>query len=290
MRPIAQPLALLIAAVCAAHAQTPTNGTTVTIQTRIDSGGTTKPVDRSMRRLTAGNRSRMETARTSGGVAVDGAETVIVIFRGDDSTMITLTPSQRSAMIMAPSMVSSFAPAFTENLTGHTVEDLGPGEPILGHATRHYRVTTTGTFEIAMMGEKCSAPLNATSEHWIAPDVDLGLSDSLGNPFTSGMSPTISMKRTGVPATMPKGAVLRSIAKSQGKGPDGSPLAVTSTTEVTELVKGPIDSALFAPPADYRVMDMRAMMANLPPGAMEAASAQQAKMVVANACKAVGGS
>jgi hypothetical protein len=289
---IGQPLTLFFAIACAAHAQAPANGTTVTMQARIDSGGTTKPVEMSMRRQTAGNRSRMETTPTSGAAPAAGAEGVVVIFRGDDSTMITITPSQRTAMIMAQSMVTSFAPSFTENLTGHTVEDLGPGEPILGHATRHYRVTTTGTFEISMMGEKCSAPLNATSEHWIAPDVDLGLTDTLGSgsPFGSGVNPIGKMKRTGVPSTMPKGGVLRSIAKSQRKGPDGSQLTVTSTTQVTELVQGPLDSSVFAPPADYRVMDMRQMMANLPPGAMEAANGQQAKMLVANMCKAAGGS
>ena len=71
------------------------------------------------------------------------------------------------------SLSAPLKPQVSQHLATENVEDLGPGERILNHATQHYRLTRRGTKEIKLGDQSCTQPIDDVSEVWIAPDVDL---------------------------------------------------------------------------------------------------------------------
>lgn len=264
-------LAPWLVALSAAGAQSSTAGTTMTTRTTVDSGGAGAKVEVTARQQIAGKRARLQIVFAAGSST---AHETHVIFNNEDSTMLTVTPAQRIVMVMPHLDAFGITQSVTENYTTHTVEDLGSGESILGHATRRYRVTTAGTREITMMGKTCSSPIDAVTEHWIAPDLDISaISDALRNQLATNLRPNVDVKRTGIPATLPKGTALRMLMTSRHTTADGNPITLTTSLEVVELAQGPIADSVFTPPADYRVMDVREMMKHLPPGSMNSAIA-----------------
>jgi hypothetical protein len=64
------------------------------------------------------------------------------------------------------------------------------------------------------------------------------------------------------------------------------------TMELRELAHGPVDPALFEPPAGIKVMDMREMMKDVPQSAIDAAAATVASETSEHSkamCKILGG-
>jgi hypothetical protein len=126
-----------------------------------------------------------------------------------------------------------------------TVTDLGPGETILGHPTRRYRVTENST------STGTGAP--DAVEVWLASDladVEAGFK-KLGNSFaTSFFGPVFA-------------------GSAAGKVPPGFPLRVVGTTaagkevmrlDVSRAEKLNIDDKEFEVPAGIQMMDLGAMM------------------------------
>jgi hypothetical protein len=195
----------------------------------------------------------------SGAGTVEGA---YEIFNRADTTLTTVMPSQHVAMVMGlNSLRTILAPKVVRHLTKNEFEDLGAGEKILGHATRHVRVTTIGTIELTMMGQTCKQPLDEVTETWVAPDLDLQPVDA--DPFPLGIMGTV-MGLDSIAGhlgladkNMPKGAALRRISRSVEPDSTGKPITSTSTSEVVDLTFGPLDASIFAVPADFQTMDLR---------------------------------
>ena len=133
-----------------------------------------------------------------------------------------------------------------------TVDDLGAGEAILGHATRKYRIHET--YALGSGGAQ-----ESTTESWFATDLagaEEGFrkfSESFGAQFGSGNASKslVDAKR----AKMPKGFPLKSITTTAK--PDGK---TTTTMEATKVGKMSFDASDFEVPAGIQVMDLGAMM------------------------------
>lgn len=215
----------------------------------------------------AGTAYRMDDLPTSGSAART-PEGAYQIFNRADTTMTTVMPSQHMAMVMGlNSLRAILAPRMVRHLTKNEFEDLGAGEKILGHATRHVRVTTVGTIELTMTGQTCKQPLDEVTEAWIAPDVDLQALDA--GPFTPPGDPWVTLALGNIVVdsiagqlglankTMPKGAALRTIWRSVEPDSTGRSITLRSTSEVVDLTFGPLDASIFAVPADFQTMDLR---------------------------------
>jgi len=227
---------------------------------------------------------RMEFVQVSGVSGAVSAEGMSYVIDGQDSTMTMLMPMQHMAMVNNLSMLSNPAsgtrammPKIEQHLTTNTVDDLGAGERILGHATHRYRFTTAGTTDITIAGETCTQPVDAVSEVWMATDVDLtSAMQSILRHFEAGPTPGLgaSVQTPAVPANYPKGTPLRTVNKTMARGPNGAMTPVKSTIEYVELSKAPIADAAFAVPSDYQVTDVRKAMAQIPAGFVDSVMTQ----------------
>ena len=206
----------------------------------------------------AGTAYRMDDLPMSGSAA-GTAEGVYRIFNRADNTLTTVDPSHHMATVMSFTSLlgpdsSNLAPKLVPHVTKHEFEDLGAGEKILGHATRHVRVTTIGTFEITMMGQTCKGPWDEVKETWVAPDVDL---QTDVDPYGSIIGLDSARQLGLADKNMPKGAALRRISRSVEPDSTGKPITSTSTSEVVDLTFGPLDASIFAVPADFQTLDLR---------------------------------
>ncbi|HST07442.1 MAG TPA: hypothetical protein VLJ83_04685, partial [Gemmatimonadaceae bacterium] len=64
--------------------------------------------------------------------------------------------------------------------TQASVDNLGPGPSILGHATSHYRVGTGMTMTISAMGQEQTVKISSTADYFYANDIK-----GVVNPFAS---------------------------------------------------------------------------------------------------------
>ncbi|HXT16872.1 MAG TPA: hypothetical protein VN706_14630 [Gemmatimonadaceae bacterium] len=260
-----------------ARGQAPIVGWTVTRNTTTDSGK--GPSSMAMRQQITPRYLRTEFAQISGARDQSAdAEGMYMIFDSVDSTVTMVMPNQHMATIIGLGMVGSTMKNATADIKKLTtsgnhmstgpVENLGAGERILGHATRHYRNTFDWTMQVGEGEQGCTRHTTGVEETWIAPDVDLesaadnAMAKTMGKMF-GDMDDMPDDTR--VTAATPKGSHLRTIKHSQSTDADGRPISVTTTDEIVELSHGPLADSLFHAPAGFRVMDMRSMMKDLNP-------------------------
>ena len=261
-----------------------------TMNIKTDSGNGRPPSSIAIRQVVTDRFLRMETVQVSGmGSALDGAEGTYTLMDSGDSTMTLIMPSQKMASVMA--MPPTLGAAVTMQMNRHndkksTIEDLGPGEHLLGHATERYHVTTAGSVEITSAGQTCTRSISGTSDLWIAPDVDFHATVTAMRQHLAPGAVEGLLSETGEPGiTMPKGAALRSINRTTQTDATGTTHTLTMTMDIVELTHGPVSDALFAIPDGYKTMDMRKLMAKLPAGLMDSLTAAAAEKAPAvNLC------
>jgi hypothetical protein len=194
------------------------------------------------------------------------------IVDASDSTMISVMPALRTAMMMRiPANMAALAanePTMSvSDITRNVVEDLGPGPQLLGRETHRYRVTRAATLTTTVGGRSCSAPMDHTTDLWIATDpaasaairaAQRRVAAVFGATSASGQSSSDVFDRV-APNRPPRGLILRSIRRNNlaGAAADSS----TYETEYTAISYAAIDSAAFATPPGFTVQDMRGMPA-----------------------------
>jgi hypothetical protein len=127
-----------------------------------------------------------------------------------------------------------------------TMDDLGPGETILGHATRRYRLT----HRLTMGGQQ----EGGTAEVWMASDLaeaEAGFrkfGEAFGKSLLGGSSVDVE---NAIFAKMPTGFALRIVATSGTE---------TIKMEVTKAQKTSMDASEFEVPSGIQLMDIGAML------------------------------
>ena len=176
-------------------------------------------------------RVEMPGQNAMGGMIMDPAkrETTVIM------------DAQKMYMTMAmPEVAATAAGGKNENVK---FEKTGEKETILGYSAEKYRVVDGDT----------------TTEMWLAEGLGTFMMANAGNPMAGG--------RGGAPA--PKGweralagkelFPLRVVGKNRG-GKE------TFRMDVTAIEKKSLPDSMFAPPADYKLLDMGAMMKGMIPG------------------------
>lgn len=286
-RAISHSLALVSIGMLAARAQAQTVGWTYTTNITVDSSSGHRS-STAMRTQATADKLRMEFVQVSGAGDAGQAEGMYTILSPRDSTMTMVMPAQHMATITGTGLVGMakpMLPAFDSHVTRHSFIDLGPGERLLGHATHRYRVTTTETSNITIAGQTCTRNSDTDSEMWIAPDVDLqAATQAAATQYGNAGIPAIGIDTTVSGPALPKGASLRTIMTSTAHPRTGAPVTTTTKIEIVELSHGPIDDALFTIPPDFKTMDMRAMMADIPAGVMDSIVRTQGSNLTRKLC------
>jgi hypothetical protein len=246
------------------------------IKITIDSG-TAKHV-MTTRMLALGTKSRMELTSD----LVPGGHDSYMVIDSRDNTMLSVMPSAKMATIMkVPSVtyVSSVdIPKVTRsNVTRDETIDLGPGDPILGFATHHYRHVRASSTTLTYSDRVCTRNGSSASEVWVTTDPAAAAIERAANvgAFSSKMPGMRDLSRrvAASEGKIPHGVELRSIATDTSISATGAVTATRFETEFTELSSAPLDTALFTAPAEFRLMDMRGLTIS---GDMSKIMAQQA--------------
>jgi hypothetical protein len=283
-------LSALAALAAPAFAQS-TVGWTFTMKMDVDSGGSGGNMAMTMRQQRTPTKVRTDFSSSMiAGSKIDGMYSVM---SDADSTIMSVVPGMRMATIMSSGslMTTPIAQVKSgaEHLSVDSLEDLGESDAIAGRATHHYRETRVGTLDVAMGDQLCVQHFNAVNEVWLSSDPELLAMMAASKEWLAG-SPfqAFGADMTSATSKMPKGFPLRSVHRSVTPRAHGAPETVTTSMEVLELEHGALADSLFAAPADYKIMDMRKMMADMPAGMMESTMKKSADQRLKIMCDAGG--
>ena len=279
--------ALTGAALHRAAAQT-TPAWSYTLNLTTDSGNGRPPLSMVMKHQITDHMLRTEIVQVSGASAtramVEGSYTIM---NSADSTVTQVMPSYKMATVIGLGMLGQNRSVHIDTSNyKKTVEDLGPGEQLMGHATHRYRVTSSGTMTIVLGDRSCTQPVDGVSELWIAPDVDLvPAMEATLKVFgaTPGLDQIVRPARD-LSSTLPRGTPLRSIMRTTRTDARGVPRTITTTMEYFDIQHGPVNTAVFTVPANFKQMDMRRMMAGLPAGTLDSMMKKGSDVVTASIC------
>jgi hypothetical protein len=168
-----------------------------------DSGATTVPGVSTGRAVVSKGRVRMDVKGTARGLAMPGmapGDDVSLILLDGGKTVIYINPKTKQYMQINPietmermqKMMEGMGALMKFEFTGNPkVENVGPGPVILGHKTRHYRITTGMKMTVSMMGESQATEMSAVSDQYLALDLK-----NMTDPF-SNMASSSSMGSMG---------------------------------------------------------------------------------------------
>ena len=182
-------------------------------------------------------------------------------------TVTTVFPKGKLVLLSnLKSTISGTAPIITVEIhvnPGYAMEDLGSGEPILGHATHRYRETLPYETHVTVGGDSCTRHRRAVSELWVTPDSGVpdieasirNIGSGIGSIVSSNALKTLAETR----GSRIHGVVLRRTTTSIDPLAVNDSLAIHTRWEITELKRDAIDASDFEAPSGYKVNDMRKM-------------------------------
>ena len=182
-------------------------------------------------------------------------------------TVTTVFPKGKLVLLSnSKSTISGTAPIITVEIhvnPGYAMEDLGGGEPILGHATHRYRETLPYETHVTVGGDSCTRHRRAVSELWVTPDSGVpdieasirNIGSGIGSIVSSNALKTLAETR----GSRIHGVVLRRTTTSIDPLAVNDSLAIHTRWEITELKRDAIDASDFEAPSGYKVNDMRKM-------------------------------
>jgi hypothetical protein len=221
----------------------------------------------------AGDKMRMEVS----GPMMRGVSGVYLLIDGAAGTITNVMPAQKTAMTMdIPGVGGGVTGLVKASIKGDPtidVEELGPGENILGLPTRRYHSRTAYTLVMTFGDQSCEKTIVTDGEQWMTPGTTpLAAAMKTLQSLSGGQVASAAMRALAdaTRAKMP-GFALRSIATSTTTSASGESTSVKVSSDVTSFGAAEIDPARLATPAGFNVMDTRAMMKELDPSMVSAA-------------------
>ena len=230
-------------------------------------GSTTKSI-----MIVAGRNMRVDEIGHTG--PVRGSQTgTVMIMRGDKKKIYGLDTAKKEYYELDLAKMQSQVGAMLKSMPGMemkfsdlkaTVQDLGEGETLLGHPTRHFKVTNSMTMNAMMQAESLSISMESTSDAYYAKDIPLDESSMM-----AGDTSMLSQFRDLIPGVnaqkfrdefkkLPKLVPLKSVnMMSSYFGPMDVTVKVTQV--VTKVEKKQVPASIFEIPAGYRKIEMPAL-------------------------------
>lgn len=208
------------------------------------------------------------------------------------ATITTVYPKGKLVLISSSrAPVSANPPLITVEAhvdSGYRVEDLGRGEPILGHATHLYRETLGYELRIAAGTDSCKRHRRTVSELWVTtdtgiPDMEAAIRhlSFLPNSMVGINMTRVLAEKRGVTI---KGIILKRTSTTHDSVGPSDPVAMHSRWEVTELKHVAIDPDEFRLPSGYKVRDMRGLAPRADSSMRSAGALDAARTVLNRMC------
>lgn len=197
-----------------------------------------------------------------------------ILLDAGKGTITVIDPEEKKAMVMEPSALGGMMNAM--GMGGMmkmevsdvkvATESMGAGEPILGFATRKYKVSRSYTLTVTIMGRKNVNKEQSESEVWMADRVidDRAFEEwakNFGRGFGGMGGEAFKALIEAEQANAPKGTLLKAVTRSTMTDGGGKATTTTTTMEMQELKKLSLDAGLFEVPAGYEVVDLKAQLA-----------------------------
>jgi hypothetical protein len=211
----------------------------------------------------AGDKMRMEISSAM----FPAAAGIYMLIDGAAGTITNVMPTQQMAMTMDVEGVTGIVRFSIKGEPTVDVEDLGPGENILGLPTRRYHHRTVYTLVTTLGDKSCEKTVVTDGDQWMTPSTKLSesamktLLDVNGGQMTPPAMRVLAEKAR---VKMP-GVLLRAILTSTTTTPAGEASSVKVQSDVTSFGSMEIDPARLAPPAGFNMMDTREMVKEMDP-------------------------
>lgn len=214
---------------------------------------------------------RMDVSGSARSLAMPGSGggDVTIIMLDSGKTVIYVNPKTKQYMQIKPmemmdrmqKMMEGMGATMKFDFTGEPkVENLGAGPDILGHKTRHYRMTTNMKMTMNAMGESQTIETNSVVDEYLAPDIknatDLfsGMSNGMSG-MMGGSNKEYLEKVKQLKAKLPDAMELRAETQSTITMAQGTQ-NMKNVREVTGIKKTRATPDQFAIPAGYTKIEM----------------------------------
>jgi hypothetical protein len=232
----------------------------------------------------AGDRMRTEFVDARPGMSA-GAYFVVDATAG---TMTMVDPGRKQAMIMDSrsgagigAMGVSLGFKLDVSDVSTNVTDLGPGESLIGRRTHKYHVSRSYQVAMSMLGRHSVTQTKDETDSWVTDDfAGQRAFEEFGRTFarSSGMlTGSAAQKLMADADKLPKGIPLKQVVTSTVTTDKGETRTTTTTMEMVDFANGSFDESLFAVPAGYQVVDLKAQMAEAAKTAEKAKADCEAK-------------
>jgi hypothetical protein len=230
-----------------------------------DSGTSTHGLTGIMTAEILGNRVRFAVS----GMAGSAFGNYMIVDSGT-KTLTSVYPKGRLAVVSHPAEMTSGGSLHVTMVNrlrpGYSVEDLGPGEPVLGHRTHHYRESFTYDAIIKAGGDSCSSEKRHVAEVWVTSDSGVPDWAIISKSMSTLVSPAISSDMMKQLATARgqhiAGVALKTLSTVTSIGTNGDSSMVHSKWEVTAMRHVAIDATEFQIPSGYKINELRKPVAD----------------------------
>ena len=237
-----------------------------------DSGSTSVPGMSTGRAVVSKGRVRMDLKGTARGLGMPGmspGDDVSLILLDAGKTVIYINPKTKQYMQINPietmermqKMMDGMGAMMKFEFTGNPkVDNVGAGPVILGHKTRHYRITTGMKMTVSMMGESQTTEMSAVSDQYLALDLK-SMTDPFSNMSTNSMGSLGASNKEYVArlraaqAKLPKALELRTETQVRLSAA-GQSQNVKSVREITGIENTTVSDDLFVPPKGFTRIDL----------------------------------
>jgi hypothetical protein len=246
--------------------------------TTSESSGATQAPGSSSRSvmIISGKNFRMEELERTGPETPLNKAGTVMLMRGDERKMFSIDPSRKEYFELDLTKMQSQIAALLKSMPGMemkfgdmkaSVEDLGDGEPLLGHPTRHYKMSTTMTINSVMGTQSMSMTMGTSSDTWFAkdletPDNTMAADTTMLTQFRELIPGLDAKKYRDEIAKLPRLVPLKSVSTTASQfGPVDMTIKVTQLT--TRVEKKQVPASTFEVPAGYRQIDMPNLVGSL---------------------------
>ena len=218
----------------------------------------------------AGANVKMEELERTGPAMPGRTAGSYMLMIGSERKMYSVDPQKKEYFEFDVARMQSQITAMMKSMPGMQmkfsdleakVEDLGDGEPLLGHPTRHFRITNALTMNAVVMSDSMSISMETSSDTYFAKDLAMDTAAMM-----SGDTSMLTQFREFIPgidankfreqfSKLPKLVPLKTVTKSSSYfGP--MDMTMTITQLVTRVEKKQMPALTFTIPAGYKKVEM----------------------------------
>ena len=193
----------------------------------------------------------------------------VMLMHGADRKMFNLDPAKKEYWEIDLAKMQSQLSALLKSMPGlemkfsdmkSDIKDLGDGEPVLGHPTRHFQMTTSMTMDALMLADTMSVSMQTSSETWFAKDLatedyTMAADTSMLTQFRDLIPGINAGQFREQLAKLPKLVPLKSVSTTSSHfGPIDMTFKVTQLS--TKVEKTTVPASTFEIPAGYKKVEM----------------------------------